>query len=550
MISCGSPRTEHTEAISSDALDTWISSLGVGEQNGTDLEVKFPSFDNMHAHESAESLPGSRPKTPLSFVSEARSMLPSTQDGFGLSIVDGPTMRPYFNGASDPNEALCSNPPSDPASSPRVMQIHEATTPETARTPRLDVRRLDPVNIEAVDNIPLQGRLEKLAEKDKFACRSNDVLAGQGLRRPSRDEIVLTASDCANRDIYPAAAMQARRNRDAKVRARKIRELQRASQTLNEPTQDIALHHDQTIPNHFGDVFDINPPNVIPEGSDGPLRLRHQNRLTRTMVVAEQAPVPRGRSLRKPVRLVLRDRSLSQRRTPDRHEDSFVDSSLQSTPVRQHDDKPCTPSQHLPSIPPSSSTRNTPTTTSFSTPNSNGKNHSTPLLAISDLTPHAVTATASSTGGIRTSVCSSSHTSNSKEARLEARLEAVERENRLLEAALMAVLKTSGTLNKCPCVLFNDRSNSQTRSPEHLPSLRPAALIPALGSRATTPLPALPKGGELQRVSEEGTGIARKNLADVTNSSASSTHTRKGSWDSNESGISALEVYLRTKVGA
>ncbi|KAJ8611575.1 hypothetical protein MRB53_037878 [Persea americana] len=36
-------------------------------------------------------------------------------------------------------------------------------------------------------------------------------------------------------------------------------------------------------------------------------------------------------------------------------------------------------------------------------------------------------------------------------SRLEARVELLERENRLLEAALMAVLKTSGKLNGCPC---------------------------------------------------------------------------------------------------
>ena len=39
------------------------------------------------------------------------------------------------------------------------------------------------------------------------------------------------------------------------------------------------------------------------------------------------------------------------------------------------------------------------------------------------------------------------------ESHLEARIEAIERRNRLLEAALMAVLKTSGTLNGCPCSL-------------------------------------------------------------------------------------------------
>lgn len=46
---------------------------------------------------------------------------------------------------------------------------------------------------------------------------------------------------------------------------------------------------------------------------------------------------------------------------------------------------------------------------------------------------------------------SSCLTSGSKETRLEARIELLERENKLLEAALMAVLKTGGKLNGCPC---------------------------------------------------------------------------------------------------
>lgn len=52
----------------------------------------------------------------------------------------------------------------------------------------------------------------------------------------------------------------------------------------------------------------------------------------------------------------------------------------------------------------------------------------------------------------RGSICSSL-TSSTKESRLEARVEVLERENRLLEAALMAVLKTGGQLNGCPCGL-------------------------------------------------------------------------------------------------
>jgi hypothetical protein len=39
--------------------------------------------------------------------------------------------------------------------------------------------------------------------------------------------------------------------------------------------------------------------------------------------------------------------------------------------------------------------------------------------------------------------------------RLESRIESLERENKLLEAALMGVLKSSDTLNRCPCVILS-----------------------------------------------------------------------------------------------
>ena len=452
-------------------------------------------------------------------------------------------MRPYFNGASNPNEALCSNPPSDPGTPPRAMHAHNASI-ETAETPLLDIQRLEPVDSETIAHLPDFSRFEKAGEKEKLDRRSADVLAGQGLRRPGRDEIVLTQTGSSSPDIYPAAAVQSRRNRDAKVRARKIRELQRASKAMNDMAKDNAQRLQQSaLIDELDDVFNVSSPVTSSPASAVPPP-RHQNRLTKTMIVAEQAPLPRGRPLRKPARLVLRDRSTSQKRTAVRQEES------DGSPEAKQLQKPCTPPQTAPSLPPKSSNRNTPTTTSFFTPNSYAKHHSTPLLSMSAIAPQAVTVTSSYAGGIRASLCSSSHTSTSKEARLEARLEAVERENRLLEAALMAVLKTSGTLNRCPCVLLKERTDA-TKSTEQLPSLKPAALAPTPGSRATTPLPVPPKGqaSELQRVSEEISSAARKE-GEVAGSSASSTHTRRGSWDSNGSGISALEVYLRTKIGA
>jgi len=44
--------------------------------------------------------------------------------------------------------------------------------------------------------------------------------------------------------------------------------------------------------------------------------------------------------------------------------------------------------------------------------------------------------------------------------RLEGRIEALERENRMLEAALMAVLRTGGALNGCPCSVLRGGEES------------------------------------------------------------------------------------------
>jgi hypothetical protein len=540
--------------VSTEALDSWISSLSL-HQDGADLGVKPPNFNSMEAHETTDTLPGSRTLSPLSFVSEARSMLPSTRDGFGLSIVDGPAMEPYFNGSSDPSDALCGNPPSDTESPIRARHSRNGSV----ETVDMDIPLLDEPLPEAlkpasVKRSPETHRIEKLGEKRTHDRRSNDVLAGQGLRRPVvRDEFTLTQNELSSPEVHPTAKMQARRNREAIVRARKIRALQQAKKTMDSmvKSRDSSIRTQVTV-EELADAFDDILRPSIPSPPPG-YPPRHINRLTKTMVVAEQAPIPRVRPLRKPARLVLRERSVEQGATAKRHveqEATSSDSSTNTSPAKQQQ-KPFTPPQQLPSLPAKSSARDTPTSTAFFTPHSHAKHHSTPLLSMSALPPQAVTATATPTGGIRASLCGSSHTSTSREARLEARLEAVERENRLLEAALMAVLKTSGTLNRCPCVLLKERSDTATKNTEHLAALKPAALIPLPASRATTPLTiAKTQNIDLTRVSEENATAAKKEGVHTTSSSASSTPTRRGSWDSNGSGISALEVYLRTKIGA
>lgn len=54
--------------------------------------------------------------------------------------------------------------------------------------------------------------------------------------------------------------------------------------------------------------------------------------------------------------------------------------------------------------------------------------------------------------------------SERKGAGVEERLEALERRNQLLEAALMAVLKTGGTLNGCPCHVDSPSSDHSTHA--------------------------------------------------------------------------------------
>jgi hypothetical protein len=91
---------------------------------------------------------------------------------------------------------------------------------------------------------------------------------------------------------------------------------------------------------------------------------------------------------------------------------------------------------------------------------------------------------------------------------LESRIEALERSNKLLEAALMAVLKTSGTLNRCPCAILGRRNRQRD-------------------------------GGSGEGVGD-GEGGGRGGLG--RRMSAESV-------GSGGSGVSALDVYLETRIG-
>ncbi|KAF2669239.1 hypothetical protein BT63DRAFT_424974 [Microthyrium microscopicum] len=115
----------------------------------------------------------------------------------------------------------------------------------------------------------------------------------------------------------------------------------------------------------------------------------------------------------------------------------------------------------------------------------------------------------------RTSICSSG-TSGSKNARLEARLDALERENRLLEAALMAVLKTGGTLNRCPCQVLEASKQKHDEIPD------------AVSGNARGDSMSTNKDEEARRQSVQSTD----------------------SKEFRDSGASALDVYMGTRIGS
>ncbi|KIW09452.1 uncharacterized protein PV09_00332 [Verruconis gallopava] len=513
------PNTEQTEVVSSDALDTWISCSLETRPHGEDLSVKPPGIDGMHAHECAESLPPSRPKTPVSCSTEARSVKRPPEGGFGLSIIDGHATAPYSNGAIA-NAALNSNPPSDPGS-PNPGALHLCVYEENKSTEATEMPPLKKsINTDESKIFGVRPEAISAEEKEKFDRRWTDVLADQGPRSPGSDDVVTTEPET---EPSPSAATQAHRSREAAARARKIKELQLAYRNIDGLVKDLTQNEE---------VGSSRDQALVESACDNDeaarATLRHQNQQTKTMVVAEQAPQPRNRPTRKPARLVLRDSSILENTTAVRADDGPGASSDGSPDAKVAPQPRASSSPQAPGIPTKSTARSTLTPTSGGVgARLHGRHHSTPL------TPQAVTATANLAGGTRTSVCSS-HTSHSREARLEARVEALERENRLLEAALLAVLKTSGTLNRCPCGVLKEQA-------ERTPASRAPLTLSGTWPRAY--------GTELRKVSEEHAGAASAVHA-YASTVPSSIDTRRDSAGSNGSGVSALEVYLRTKIGA
>jgi len=198
--------------------------------------------------------------------------------------------------------------------------------------------------------------------------------------------------------------------------------------------------------------------------------------LSPVMLVAEQIPVAKSKHVRKPARLVLRERNdmrpvaiavKAQDSHVSTHAELVSGAASQSASGESAENgtvcalKPVTTLYVQAPSPvtaePTGPIPEPPSRSASSTFNHNPSGSSGQHLPSSSCPPilwqMAPKALAIPSTASRSSRASVSSTSTCRDGRIEARLEALERENKLLEAALMAVLKTSGTLNRCPCAL-------------------------------------------------------------------------------------------------
>jgi hypothetical protein len=507
-------------------------------------------------------------------------------NGFGLSIIEEPAVHEICTGASNPSAALGSNPPTNPSSS-----IVTSTTHSRCMSTDISECPEDEQQVLAMDSyLPTTRLIEDISgmdKKDKTEhYRSVGRFSGQRSGLPLREQyhrqgailddqhpdlnVQVSSRQAASNTHQPAQVneldhtiaciLQSSRNQDAAIRARKIRELYLARQNtdaaMDEQHKQYETQSDTGVTNSDDTLVFPTPPDSVQGGSQSTLSVEYHTGYTPLadnvsmspiMLVAEQAPIPRGRRIEKPARLVLGEQRAPKPfaiavRTGDetvfnptpKLTDIQFSTSLQEPALRNFEaplklrKEECqqmtsaTTSSfqqmfaNMPPTPPSGPPPKSPAREELLTQ----RRISAPLLSPISIAvqPQAVTAT--KIRHHRTSI-SSSHTSNSKGMRLEARLEALERENRLLEAALMAVLKTSGTLNRCPCVLHSKTTE--------------AIITPGIES-----------------LGKRGGALLHHDIVGQDHVGPRGAEERKESVETNgssESGVSALEVYFGTRVG-
>jgi hypothetical protein len=578
--------SDRTDTLETDVLESWLSTFAL--QKPADEEPRpehnlSKSLKLVKHHDQFETrhhegdLASAVQDTDLLMVQGHAAV---KHISCTAELIDEPDVMDLQSPAPDAKAALFSNPPSTRQSA--------ADMPETEAPVVEHASDSDSVELPEFPQPPQADESLTSFEKGK------ERLAGQGMRRPSPEQVkevderpepppkddvkgsICNDSCVGHRDPSDfglGVKDSIRKSREERIRARKLRDMQRAKGSIDEvigrtvetPTSPASQNSEKAYEKSPASEKqpEVSPTKIVEEperpqsdlstirsserstvrssvdsvpldndhsrhvsidtvstaptpsfttGYTPPLS-RMSLALTPIMLVAEQIPVTKSKPTRKPARLILRDRQTSGSSIIAAHEP--IESNAESAPLAptakdftdslqtaaSSNEKPTSrqDSEHLDKddIVPSrvsshkyvqiSEPEMTPENTELhhlSTPATMSPNpttaSSTPATTITTATPETATppinktlhrhtpshASHASRASIASSLPTPAGISAPREQRLEARVEGLERENRLLEAALMAVLKSGGRLNKCPCQTSHRESVGSARTEE------------------------------------------------------------------------------------
>ncbi|OCK78646.1 hypothetical protein K432DRAFT_383713 [Lepidopterella palustris CBS 459.81] len=445
---------------------------------------------------------------------------------FALTAVDKPDVTSMYSAAPDPKAALFSNPPS----------LRQSAADVSDPLPGDKEQKSENGSDSDDEGLPEFPQPPQFEESRVSFERGKERLAGQGMRRPSpeqgkrapdrpefpsdpasdgshnrEDPGVGKMSQADPSDFGLGAKDSTRKSREERIRARKLRDLQRTRNNIDEvierhieaenpvekamssghllliaskgQSQAKAETEEKTASLEKIDPYDgshdqylltdTSSSTITPGYSIGYTPVSSRISLTPIMLVAEQIPMPKPKQAKKPARLVLRERRTSKTLAVAVHE--AAEYAAESAPVASSGSGIGAGHEHPimeDMVPPRNSSQNY---VWYSEPEEalerkgEVKHLSAPAIIPTAQTPttaasatetgtvpglnHRHTTSHASRASIASNLLSSASISANRESRLETRVETLERENRLLEAALMAVLKSGGCLNKCACKL-------------------------------------------------------------------------------------------------
>ncbi|OCL05942.1 hypothetical protein AOQ84DRAFT_390548, partial [Glonium stellatum] len=354
--------SETTDTVSTDELDTWLSTFSLQKQ---EEELQFEKSKEKSAElikethgEAQKERDGSLGENRGGFEGCDQKALKSSHIPFGLHPVEQPRIAVTYSEAPDVMAALFSNPPSTRQSTADGLDSSLSTNDGK-----------DDSDNGSLPDFPQPPYSEE--NRNSFE-RGSERLAGQGMRRPSPEQgkSAIGRSDSPSKDStsdngrtredsgvgrMPHADPSAfglgakdstRKSREERIRARKLRDLQRTRNNIDEvleqhadgvmlselvvetaPTATSTEKYEveleslkETQPrlqreNRLQDDSDTRHPSVdtlltasTPGYSTGYTPASSNMSLTPIMLVAEQIPTSKPKAAKKPARLILRDR--------------------------------------------------------------------------------------------------------------------------------------------------------------------------------------------------------------------------------------------------